>query len=200
MESMLTLRFNSPRTSSVGRLFDAVASLIGLRQETGFEGQAAMELEYAAEDAKTNTCYRFSLDEQDGTGNSLAWFSSQLAPSARVLIVDWAPMIHGIIEDVRAGIRQGEISRKFHNTLVEIVLAVARKIGQLRIVLSGGCFQNKYLSERIVHRLKQAKFRPYLHQRVPPNDGGIALGQIFAACLTDNKLKENNVPRNSRKD
>ena len=78
------------------------------------------------------------------------------------------------------------ISVKFHNTLVEIIIAVAKKIGQPRVVLSGGCFQNRYLTERAVKRLQEEKFRTYWHQRVPPNDGGIALGQIYAALRSLN--------------
>jgi hydrogenase maturation protein HypF len=73
------------------------------------------------------------------------------------------------------------ISAKFHNALVEGMVSVAQRIGQERVVLSGGCFQNRYLTERAVHQLREAGFRPYWHQRVPPNDGGISLGQIVAA-------------------
>jgi hydrogenase maturation protein HypF len=75
----------------------------------------------------------------------------------------------------------GEISAKFHNALVEVIVAVARRIGEARVVLSGGCFQNRYLTERAVERLRTEGFQPYWHQRVPPNDGGIALGQVVAA-------------------
>jgi hydrogenase maturation protein HypF len=73
------------------------------------------------------------------------------------------------------------ISAKFHNALVETIVAVAHRIGEERIVLTGGCFQNKYLTERAVSRLQSEGFRPYWHQRIPPNDGGIALGQAVAA-------------------
>ena len=78
-------------------------------------------------------------------------------------------------------ISQSIISVKFHNTLVEIIVAVAIKIKQNHVVLSGGCFQNKYLTEHTVKRLREEGFRPYWHQRIPPNDGGIALGQAYAA-------------------
>ena len=74
-----------------------------------------------------------------------------------------------------------EISTKFHNALAESVVAVAKKIGENRVVLSGGCFQNRYLTEQTVARLRQEKFSPHWHQRVPANDGGIALGQVYAA-------------------
>jgi hydrogenase maturation protein HypF len=69
----------------------------------------------------------------------------------------------------------------FHNTLVEMMIAVARRVGEERIVLSGGCFQNRYLAERAIGQLIAEGFRPYWHQRIPPNDGGIALGQVVAA-------------------
>ena len=91
------------------------------------------------------------------------------------------PLVDNILSDRQRGTAAGEISAKFHNTLAEAVITVARKFGPARVALSGGCFQNRYLTERIVARLRAEKFRPYWHQRVPANDGGIALGQIFAA-------------------
>ena len=90
-------------------------------------------------------------------------------------------MIAEIITEVRRGIPAGLISARFHNTLAEIMVEVARRTGQERVVLSGGCFQNRYLTERAVGRLQSEGFRPYWHQRIPPNDGGIALGQVVGA-------------------
>jgi hydrogenase maturation protein HypF len=90
-------------------------------------------------------------------------------------------MIKAILADVKDGIQAGIISARFHNALVEAIVAVAKRAGQNRVVLSGGCFQNRYLTERAVRRLQAEGFRPYWHQRVPPNDGGIALGQVIAA-------------------
>ena len=90
-------------------------------------------------------------------------------------------MIQAILSDVNRGVSVGEISAKFHNTLVESIIAVARHAGEDRVVLSGGCFQNRYLTERAVQRLRAEGFLPYWHQRVPPNDGGVALGQVIAA-------------------
>jgi len=97
------------------------------------------------------------------------------------LIIDWAPLIMQITSDVGNRVPTGVIAAKFHNTLAEIIVRVARHIGERRVVLSGGCFQNRYLTERTVRRLEQEGYRPYWHQRVPPNDGGIALGQLYAA-------------------
>jgi hydrogenase maturation protein HypF len=107
-------------------------------------------------------------------------FSSVLPPP---LIVDWSPILNGIFADLRAGLPVGLISAKFHNTLAEVIVAVARQAGQTQVVLSGGCFQNRYLTERAAARLVREGFRPYWHQRIPPNDGGIALGQIIATLM-----------------
>lgn len=158
--TMLQKNLNSPTTSSAGRLFDAVASLVGLRQISRFEGQAAMELEFALHGMETDERYEFALAHE---------------------MLDWGSMLLGIISDVRAGASVGKIAAKFHNTLVEMIVTVAQRVGEERVVLTGGCFQNKYLTERAIARLRQEGFRVYWHQRVPPNDGGIALGQIVAA-------------------
>ncbi|MBI2951084.1 hypothetical protein HYY27_03270 [bacterium] len=96
--------------------------------------------------------------------------------------MDWAPTVRAILDDARRGTPVGEISARFHNALAEAIVAVARRIGEGQVVLTGGCFQNRYLTERAVRRLKDEGFRPYWHQRVPPNDGGIALGQAVAAA------------------
>jgi hydrogenase maturation protein HypF len=164
LRGMLQRRFNSPSTSSVGRLFDVVASLVNLRQQMRFEGQAAMELEFAIGDLATDACYDLPL-----------------VTHGAKQVLDWSLLVHSILTDVNGGVSVTEISAKFHNALAEAVVAVARASGLTRVVLSGGCFQNRYLTERTVTRLRAEKFQPYWHQRVPPNDGGIALGQIFAA-------------------
>jgi hydrogenase maturation protein HypF len=164
LRGMLQRRFNSPSTSSVGRLFDVVASLVNLRQQMRFEGQAAMELEFALEGIESDARYELPLVTRH--------------PSR---VLDWSLMIHSILADMNGGVSVAAISAKFHNALAEAVVEVARASGLTRVVLSGGCFQNRYLTERTVTRLRAEKFQPYWHQRVPPNDGGIALGQIFAA-------------------
>ena len=164
---MLKRGINAPLTSSVGRLFDAVAAIVGLRQERSFEGQAAMELEYALEGIRTDEAYEFHLTSP-GDGATF--------------VVDWGALVEGILNDLASGTAVGEIAAKFHNTLVETIIVVARRMGEEGVVLSGGCFQNKYLTERAVHRLMDEGFRPYWHQRIPPNDGGIALGQVVAAA------------------
>ena len=173
LRQMLSQGINSPLTSSAGRLFDAVAAVTGLRQRINFEGQAAMELEFAIGDEKTDSVYPFQAREETGT-----------VREAVLQIMDWESIIRGILSDMKCGIPRSTISAKFHNTLVEMIVDVAHRVGEERVVLTGGCFQNRYLTERAIHRLASEGFRPYWHQRIPPNDGGIALGQIFAAAKT----------------
>jgi hydrogenase maturation protein HypF len=176
LKTMLAKNLNSPVTTSMGRLFDAVASLINLRQQIRFEGQAAMELEFALDGASNGEAYPLPIENAvDQTKDS-----SRITHHAS-RILNWSPMVQEILADVERNIPIGLISAKFHNALVEGIVAVAKRAGQERVVLSGGCFQNRYLTERAVRRLQAEGFRPYWHQRVPPNDGGIALGQVVAA-------------------
>ena len=98
------------------------------------------------------------------------------------IIVDWEPLARALLGDAQAGAAPGIMAAKFHNALAEVVVSVARSVGEPKVALTGGCFQNKRRTERTVRRLREAGFRPYWHQRVPPNDGGIALGQVMAAA------------------
>jgi len=187
LKTMLAKKLNSPATTSMGRLFDAVASLVDLRQQMRFEGQAAMELEFALDGVNTDEAYelpiadfRFPIAARGDARPTKAPNSELRTPNSKI-ILDWSPMIEAILSDVKRGVSVAEISAKFHNTLVEAIIAVARRADQNRVVLSGGCFQNRYLTERAVRRLQAEGFLPYWHQRVPPNDGGIALGQVIAA-------------------
>jgi hydrogenase maturation protein HypF len=176
LKAMLEKKLNAPVTSSAGRLFDAIASIAGLRQKVRFEGQAAMEMEFALDGVTTDEAYPFDLSHCRFEKGQSAARASQPA-----IVVDWAPMVRGVLSDARSSVPIGNLSAKFHNTLVEAIVAIALRIGEERVVLTGGCFQNKYLTERAVRRLEREGFRAYWHQRVPPNDGGIALGQILAA-------------------
>jgi hydrogenase maturation protein HypF len=160
LRQMLARGVNAPLTSSVGRLFDAVASLLGLRQVASFEGQAAMAVEHAANTEAWGGAYKLSLC--DG-------------------VLDWSPMVHDLLHDVDRHIPTATIASKFHQALVEGIVAVAREVGDQRVALTGGCFQNKFLTECAIRRLREEGFVPCWHQRVPPNDGGIALGQVLAA-------------------
>jgi hydrogenase maturation protein HypF len=175
LHQMLQKKINAPLTSSAGRIFDVVASIAGVRQVTRFEGQGAMELEFALDGVKTDENYPVRLSEG---GRQSA------------MVIDWQPMALGVINDVRGGVATGIISAKFHNTMVESILAVARRVGQKRVAVTGGCFQNRYLTERAIRRLRDEGFRPYWHQRIPPNDGGIALGQIVAAARVKKRMKD----------
>jgi hydrogenase maturation protein HypF len=176
LETMLAKNLNSPVTTSMGRLFDAVASLINLRQQIRFEGQAAMELEFALDGINTGESYPLPIEHAVDQTKDLSRITHH-APR----ILNWSPMVQEILTDVERNIPIGIISAKFHNALMEGIVAVAKRAGQERVVLSGGCFQNRYLTEHAVRRLQAEGFRPYWHQRVPPNDGGIALGQVVAA-------------------
>jgi hydrogenase maturation protein HypF len=179
---MLQKGIHSPWTTSAGRLFDAVASLTGLRQVLNYEGQAAMELEFAVGSEETEEFYPFTVSDRElsEAERDEGYATLQALPG---LLVDWEPLIRGILEDVRNKIPLARISKKFHNTLVEAIVAIARRVAEERVVLTGGCFQNKVLTEGAVRRLEAEGFRPYWHQRIPPNDGGIAPGQIAAASL-----------------
>ncbi len=90
-------------------------------------------------------------------------------------------MLQEILSDLKRGVAVGTIAARFHNALVEAIVAVAARVGCEQVALGGGCFQNALLLERAVLRLRAAGFRPYWPQRIPPNDGGIALGQVVAA-------------------
>ncbi len=162
LRTMLCSGLNAPRTSSAGRLFDAVAALLGIRQVASFEGQAAMDLEFAVEGATAVGTYPFHIGERG--------------------IIDWEPMIRAILRDIAFGCETGAIARRFHDTLVEMIVAAVRLSGEHVVVLTGGCFQNTYLLEQAVTRLREDGFCVYWPQRIPPNDGGIALGQIIAAA------------------
>lgn len=180
--TMLERGVNSPWTSSAGRLFDGVASLIDLRQVISFEGQAAMEMEFALSGQAAEEPpfpYRFmAVSQEPNEGNA----NSQPIAAKELIVIDWEPMVCSIVKGVEEGKSAASLSAAFHNTLVEIIVALAQRWGLKRVVLSGGCFQNRYLTEQTVTRLRNEGFVPYWHQRVPPNDGGIALGQVAAAA------------------
>jgi len=180
MRKMLNKSINAPITSSMGRLFDGVASILGIRHQVSYEGQAAMELEAAITDLTINAAYSFELiPSSNKTDNS-------------PIVIDWTKIIEEILTDFVNQRPILEISAKFHNTLVEIVIAVAQHIGRKQIVLTGGCWQNKYLSEKAIARLKQENFIPYWHRQIPCNDSGISVGQIFAVLKTNKYIVSEN--------
>lgn len=166
VNAMLARGINTIQTSSCGRLYDAIAALIGIRNEVSFEGQAAIELEGAAMDGIAER-YSFSIDEN--------------AP----MQVDVRPMIEDIVRDLARSRSRGHISACFHNTIAAAVIDVCSRIRKSekldRVCLSGGTFQNVYLVERTVRGLQDSGFEVFLHEKVPPNDGGISLGQAVIA-------------------
>jgi hydrogenase maturation protein HypF len=183
LRGMLVRGVNSPWTTSAGRLFDAVASLTGLRQRMTFEGQAAMELEFALVGYEKAGHYPLQICAAGVADSSENPGLEQGAGKPKAsFFIDWEPMLWAILEDVRARVPAGAVSARFHNTLAEAIVTACQMIGQERVVLSGGCFQNQYLTARTVERLISAGFKPFWHQRVPANDGGIALGQLMASA------------------
>jgi hydrogenase maturation protein HypF len=155
---MLVRGINVVPTTSVGRLFDAVACISGLARENRFEGQAAMLLENEIGRLRTEEAYPL--------------------PSG-----DWDLLIKAVVADNRAGVSIPMIAARFHNALVGWIIEVAGQVGLKQIVLSGGVFQNRYLTERVAEVLESRGFAVFTHHRVPPNDGGIALGQVVMAGL-----------------
>jgi hydrogenase maturation protein HypF len=167
MVEMIQKDINCPQTSSLGRLFDGVAAIVGIRNRVNFEGQAAMELEMMAA----------------GDIDSIYDFEWQAGDPIQILP---APIIRGVVQDVQNGLSISEIGIKFHKTLIalfsEICLTVRRDYDLNRVVLSGGCFQNSILLTGMIHELASQDFEVFAHQRVPTNDGGIALGQAVVAA------------------
>ncbi len=163
LQTMLARGLNAPLTSSAGRLFDAVAALLGLEQVSAYEGHAAMALEYAADGFEAGAPYPFTLTASGA--------------------LDWRQMIRNIDDERHKNVPVGFQAARFHTTLVEMMLAAAQRAGERRVILTGGCFQNRRLTEQAVTRLRAAGFEPVWHRRIPPNDGGIAPGQLIAAAL-----------------
>jgi hydrogenase maturation protein HypF len=174
VDAMLAKRIQTVDTSSAGRLFDAVAALLGLATEVTFEGQAAIALETAAGPEITGS-YPFDLHGGE--------FSGEVSSDA--MILDLRATIVAIVEAITAGRPVAEIAARFHNTLCAAIVEVCCRIrisdGLPRVCLSGGTFQNLYLLRRTVVELRRRGFKVFLHATVPANDGGIALGQAVIA-------------------
>jgi hydrogenase maturation protein HypF len=164
--SMIQRRLNTVQTSSCGRLFDAVASIAGLRHEVNYEGQAAIELEMAAVEGNSES-YPFEI------GSTSPW------------VIDMRPAIEDLVRDVKMKLPVGSLAAKFHNTLFAVTVEVCPRLretdGLNRVCLSGGTFQNEYLLRRVIPALQTRGFEVYLNNQVPTNDGGIALGQAAIA-------------------
>ena len=161
-------KLNTPQSSSMGRLFDAVASLLNLCQINVYEGQAASCLEAVASLSSTTETYACSFI------------------SGQPIIIDWQEMFQQILADLSV-LSAELIAAKFHNTLADIVLRIAQQAGEQQIVLSGGCFQNATLTEKVHQVLECAGFQVYSHEQIPSNDAGLALGQLYYAHCYKNE-------------
>jgi hydrogenase maturation protein HypF len=158
---------NSPPASSAGRLFDAVSSMVSLRDTISYEGQAAVDLEMVADESCTGS-YPYEVREENG-----------------MLVIDPVPLVRKVVEDCLKGVSVGHISGAFHNTMAAIVLDMCRRLkdatGLADVALSGGVFQNMLLLSKTVSLLKKASFHVYIHHQVPTNDACISLGQVAVA-------------------
>jgi hydrogenase maturation protein HypF len=168
LDNMMAQGFNSPLTSSLGRVFDGVAAILGTRQAVSFEGQAAMELETLAT-RRTTRRYPFEI-ARDGDR----------------VILDLRPLVRAIAEERIKGKDPAAIAAAFHRTIIKAIVAmtevVREQTGLGKAVLSGGCFQNRVLLEGTVRELEKRGFEVYTHQMLPANDGCIALGQAVVAA------------------
>jgi hydrogenase maturation protein HypF len=168
IQQMIDRQVHSPRTSSCGRLFDAVAALVGIRSTVNYEAQAAIELEMAAHDSADDGVYPFEL-----TLDNSHWQ------------IGTFPLFQAILADLRRQQPVGDISRRFHKGLAAVFVELAEKIREQdqlnRVCLSGGCFQNVLLFRLMVEGLRARSFEIYSHSEVPAGDGGISLGQALVA-------------------
>lgn len=149
-------------SSGAGRLFDGVSSIIGISKYSSFEGQSAMELEFLLyNSAPTEDHYEFEFIDS---------------------VIDWRKIVFGIVEDLKRGVDKGKISMKFHNTMGMIIVEGVKRIfnetGIINVALSGGVFQNGYLLDFCLEHLEKLGFKVFYNRQIPPNDGGISLGQI----------------------
>ena len=169
IQQMIDRQIHSPRTSSCGRLFDAVAALTGIRSTVNYEAQAAIELEMAAHDSTDDGAYPFDLIP-DGTHWQIGTFS----------------LFQALLCDLRNQQPVADISRRFHSGLAALFVELAERIREQsklnRVCLSGGCFHNVLLFRLLLDGLRAKSFEVYFHSEVPAGDGGISLGQALIAA------------------
>ncbi|NQV04269.1 MAG: carbamoyltransferase HypF [Candidatus Omnitrophica bacterium] len=172
LAQIIDKNINSPLTSSMGRLFDAVSALLGICDVARYEGQAAIELEKEilphASCLKSNRSYNFRYKEEKG-----------------VIVIDWTPVIKGVVGDLQAKRSKPEISLKFHNAICYMIRDVSKLLRKKykidKVSMSGGVFQNKYIVRNVKLLLDESGFKVYMHRNVPAHDGNIALGQAVLA-------------------
>ncbi len=180
LHQMLQRGINSPITTSAGRLFDGIAALIGLRSRVSYEGEAALALEFAA-NPNVHDAYPIRLTAPSEPCRD-AELPSAFQPDRPAQQIDWSPALEAILADLHRGTDRGIIAARFHQALVGAIVTVAQHVGTDRVALSGGCFQNRLLTERTAPALRQAGFEVLLHRQTPANDGGISLGQVAVAA------------------
>jgi hydrogenase maturation protein HypF len=164
--------FNSPKTSSLGRLFDGVAALIGLHQQISYEAQNAIALETIA-DPEEQSCYDFPIED------------------GQILV---SPVIRAIVEDLKQNVTPAVISARFHNGLTDCAVMVSKQVRSQtslrQVVLSGGVWQNKTLIRQTITALSASGFEVFWPHKLPTNDGGVSLGQALVALAVSRNLKE----------
>lgn len=179
LAQMMARGINSPPTSSLGRLFDAVAALIGLCNEVLYEGQAAIELEVLAGEGGY---------QQEGLPFPQAGFlqGTPLLGDQTQITLDAAPVIRAIVDDIQRQVPLAQIAGRFHRAIADLLamacIEVHKRTGLKVVALSGGVFQNRLLLEQLMTRLEEMAFQVYINRRVPPNDGGLSLGQLAVAA------------------
>jgi len=180
-------RINSPLSSSMGRLFDAISALLGIRSEIDYEGQAAVELEMAALASygeEPSSVIARSVSDEAISGNNES-YPYRIVEDEGIRIVRLRDLLSAVIEDLHQGISKGTISVKFHNTVAQMINEmchlIANETGVSQVALSGGVFQNRLLLKKTVSLLENSDFQVFTHRQVPCNDGGISLGQAVIA-------------------
>jgi len=169
---MALVKLNSPVTSSVGRLFDAVAAILGVRDAVNYEGQAAVELEQQSALSERSD-YQLRLGGKE------------------TCVVRGTDIVQSVIEDLRSGSAVDIVAARFHNTIAAVIVNVCTQVRSGRglsvVALTGGVFQNELLLTRTVSGLDKHRFRVLTHSRVPSNDGGISLGQVAVGASRDRR-------------
>jgi hydrogenase maturation protein HypF len=184
LAAMIRRGINTPWTSSLGRLFDAVAALVLGAHDVTYEGEAAARLEAMADPAVTDA-YSLPIYRPGG--------AEPIAGDTTVPRGDWRPMVEALLADLASGVEAAVIAARFHNTLAKWARAVVSARSPREVVLSGGCFQNRLLAERTMETLSRVDCRVYLQSQIPPGDGGLAVGQLAVAIARGIDCQRDNV-------
>jgi hydrogenase maturation protein HypF len=177
---MIERGLNTPLSSSAGRLFDAAAAITGVGGRVSFEGEAAMCLEFAAAGGRPAD-YELAIET---VAAPIAPDGAAVGEEAveEIIELDWRPLIGALLRDAGRGVAVADMAAGFHAALVDAVVAVIERGGARQVALSGGCFQNRLLQEALLQRLPEVGCSVLIQRQVPPNDGGISLGQAVIAA------------------